>query len=184
MKTFTTLALLATSVFASAPNPGSGWKRTLLLDDFTGSANTLPGSNWQIQTGTQYSGGPSNWGTGEVETYTRNTANVRKSGGGNLFITPRKSSSGQWTSGRIESTRSDLACPAGGKMRVEARIMMPGVNSQNGLGYWPSFWMIGGKFRQNRQSWPSVGEIDIMEAVNGQTMVTNALHCVSPPFHT
>lgn len=183
MKTFASaisLALCANGVLSAAPSTsGTEWKNTLLLDDFTGGSGAAPSSsNWIIQTGTQYAGGPAQWGTGEVETYTKSGANVRQAGNGNLLITPVKSSSGQWTSARIESVRNDFAAPAGGKLRIESRISMPAVTSTNGLGYWPAFWALGGDFRQNRTNWPAVGEIDIMENVNGGSTVSNVLHCV------
>ncbi|EGP84896.1 unnamed protein product [Zymoseptoria tritici ST99CH_3D7] len=183
MLTLTTLFLLAPLALASAPSiTNTQWKKTLFLDDFTGSANTLPSSsNWILQTGTQYSGGPSQWGTGEVETYTTSTANVRQAGNGSLLIIPQKSSSGQWTSARIETRANNFAAPVGGKLRIEARIKLPSVTTTNGQGYWPAFWALGGDFRSNRQSWPGVGEIDIMENVNAQTGATNALHCGTNP---
>lgn len=68
--------------------------------------------------------------------------------------------------------------PAGGKLRIEARIQMPNVTPTNGLGYWPAFWALGGQFRQNRTNWPAVGEIDIMENVNAGSTVNHGLHCV------
>lgn len=190
MKTFASavsLALCATNALASAPSvSGTEWKKTLFLDDFTGGSGSAPSSsNWIMQTGTAYPGGPAQWGTFEVETYTKSGTNVRQGGNGNLLITPVKSSSGQWTSARIETVRNDFAPPAGGKLRIESRIKIPNVTGSNGLGYWPAFWAIGGDFRSNRTNWPAVGEIDIMENVNGGSSVYNVLHCVSPIYwHT
>lgn len=123
------------------------------------------------------------WGTGEVETYTSSSNNVRlytdTSNNGHLWLVPQRSSSGAWTSGRVESRRSDFAAPAGGKLRVEASIKMPDVTGSNGLGYWPAFWLVGGAFRGNYTNWPEIGEIDIMENINGQDTITEVLHCVS-----
>ncbi|KAF2170805.1 glycoside hydrolase family 16 protein [Zasmidium cellare ATCC 36951] len=181
MKASTTplaLALCVCSVLGDAPSTsGTEWKKTQLLDDFTGTPGSLPSSsNWIIQTGTSYPGGPAQWGTGEVETYTSST-NIRLFDSGHLWIVPQRSSSGAWTSGRIESRRNDFAAPAGGKLRVEARIKMPDVTGSNGLGYWPAFWLVGGAFRGNYSNWPAVGEIDIMENINGQDTITEVLHC-------
>ena len=88
-------AAVATAAGAAVPPTPSGW--TLVWsDDFTGAANTLPSSgNWIIDTGTSYPGGPANWGTGEIQTYTNSTANVRQDGAGNLRITPIRNGSGQ-----------------------------------------------------------------------------------------
>ncbi|CAK4018313.1 glycoside hydrolase family 16 [Lecanosticta acicola] len=183
MKTFTSvvsIALSASTVFASAPSTsGTQWTKTLLLDDFTGGSGAAPNSNnWILQTGTQYTGGPAQWGTGEIETYTTSGNNIRQAGNGDLWIIPQKSSSGAWTSARMESKLNNFAAPAGGKMRVEASIMMPNVTAANGAGYWPAFWMLGGQFRSNYTNWPAVGEVDIMEAVNGgNTQSNTVLHC-------
>jgi beta-glucanase (GH16 family) len=54
---------------------------------------------------------------------------------------------------------------------------MPNVTGNAALGYWPAFWMLGGPFRGNYNNWPSVGEIDIMENVNGRNSVFSTLHC-------
>lgn len=190
MKTFASalsLALSAGTALAAPPSTsGTQWVKTLLLDDFTGGSGAAPNSaNWVLQTGTGYPGGAPQWGTGEVQTYTSSGANIRQAGNGNLNIIPVKSSSGQWTSARMESQRSDFAAPAGGKLRVESRIMMPAVTASNGAGYWPAFWMLGGQFRSNRTSWPMCGEIDIMEAANGGNSQTGSvLHCVSSNIFT
>lgn len=182
MKTFTaavSLALYASSALASAPSTsGTEWRRTLFLDDFTGRSGQAPDSSkWTAQTGIKYPGGPEQWGTGEIQTYTNSGNNIRQAGNGNLNIIPVKNNAGAWTSARLETNSASFAAPAGGKLRVEARIAMPDVTGANGLGYWPAFWMIGGNFRQNRTNWPAVGEIDIMENVNGADTITNVLHC-------
>ncbi|MGW2524716.1 glycoside hydrolase family 16 protein [Streptomyces sp. NPDC001617] len=165
------------SASASAPTPPSGWSQ-VFLDDFTGSAGTgVNTSNWIYDTGTSYSGGPANWGTGEVETMTNSTNNVALDGSGNLKITPIRDASGNWTSGRIETQRTDFQPPAGGKLRVEARIQMPNVTGDAAAGYWPAFWMLGAPYRGNYQNWPSVGELDVMENVNGINKTWATMHC-------
>lgn len=166
---------------ASAPTPPSGWTQ-VFLDDFNGAAGSgVNTSNWQYDTGTSYPGGPANWGTGEVETMTTSTGNVSLDGSGNLRITPLRSSSGAWTSGRIETTRTDFQPPAGGKLRVEARIQMPNVTGTAAEGYWPAFWALGAPYRGNYQNWPGVGELDIMENVQGLNRVWATLHCGTNP---
>ncbi|MFI6023504.1 glycoside hydrolase family 16 protein [Streptomyces sp. NPDC051287] len=166
---------------ASAPGTPSGWSQ-VFLDDFNGAAGTgVNTSNWQYDTGTSYPGGAGNWGTGEVETMTSSTNNVALDGNGNLLITPRRDASGNWTSGRIETTRTDFQPPAGGKLRVEARLQMPNVTGTAAQGYWPAFWMLGAPFRGNYQNWPSVGELDIMENVQGLNTTWATMHCGSSP---
>src|SRR5262245_45983575 len=97
-------ALLAPTPFSfaaqpSVPPPDSGWTQ-VWADDFNGNANALPSSsNWIIDTGHAYPGGPGNWGTGEIQDYTNNPGNLSLDGGGNLRITPVRDGSGNWTSG-------------------------------------------------------------------------------------
>ncbi|MFI7292927.1 glycoside hydrolase family 16 protein [Streptomyces sp. NPDC050121] len=166
---------------ASAPTPPSGWTQ-VFLDDFTGAAGTgVNTSNWQYSTGTSYPGGPANWGTGEVETMTNSTNNVSLDGNGNLRITPLRDSAGNWTSGRIETKRTDFQPPSGGKLRVEARLQMPNVTGTAAEGYWPAFWTLGAPYRGNYQNWPGVGELDIMENVQGLNKVWATMHCGTNP---
>jgi beta-glucanase (GH16 family) len=42
--------------------------------------------------------------------------------------------------------------------------------------------MLGEAFRGNYLNWPSVGEIDIMENVNGLNMSNSTLHCGVSPY--
>ncbi|MFJ6561466.1 glycoside hydrolase family 16 protein [Streptomyces sp. NPDC091412] len=166
---------------ASAPTPPAGWTQ-VFLDEFDGPAGTgVNTSNWQYDTGTSYPGGAANWGTGEVETMTSSTSNVALDGSGNLLITPRRDASGNWTSGRIETKRTDFQPPAGGKLRVQARIQMPNVTGAAAKGYWPAFWMLGAPFRGNYWNWPGVGELDIMENVQGLNTNWATIHCGTNP---
>ncbi|MBL7253098.1 carbohydrate-binding protein [Paractinoplanes lichenicola] len=170
-------AAMAVAANAALPPPPSGWTQ-VWADDFTGAANTLPsGANWIIDTGTSYPGGPPQWGTGEIQTYTNSTSNVAHDGAGNLRITPLRNGSGQWTSARIETQRTDFKAPAGGVLRLEGRIQMPNVTGNAALGYWPAFWALGAPYRNDRYSWPAIGEFDVMENVNGINSVWGVLHC-------
>ncbi|AJE43486.1 glycoside hydrolase family 16 protein [Streptomyces nodosus] len=166
---------------ASAPAPPSGWNQ-VFLDDFNGPAGSgVDTGNWQYDLGTGYPGGAGNWGTGEVETMTSSTDNVSLDGNGNLLITPRRDGSGHWTSGRIETTRGDFQPQAGGALRVEARIQMPNVTGAAAKGYWPAFWMLGTPYRGNYWNWPGVGELDIMENVQGLNTNWSTMHCGTSP---
>ncbi|MDG4828706.1 carbohydrate-binding protein [Solwaraspora sp. WMMD1047] len=175
-------ALAGAGVAARAAVPAQpGWN-LVWSDDFTGAANTLPSaSNWIIDTGTSYPGGPPNWGTGEIQTYTNSTANVSHDGAGNLRITPIRNGSGQWTSSRIETVRSNFKPPAGGVLAIEGRIQMPNVTGAAASGYWPAFWALGSPYRGNYQNWPGIGEFDVMENVNGLNSVWGVLHCGVAP---
>ncbi|MDR7274816.1 glycoside hydrolase family 16 protein [Catenuloplanes atrovinosus] len=162
---------------ASLPPTPSGW--TLQWsDDFAGAANALPSSsNWIFTTGTQYPGGPAQFGTGEIQTYTTNSANIGLDGNGNLRITPVRDSAGRWTSSRIETQRTDFKPPAGGVLRIEGRLQMPNVTGAAAAGYWPAFWALGAPYRGNYWNWPGIGELDVMENVNGLNQVWGTLHC-------
>ncbi|CNG37288.1 glycoside hydrolase family protein [Mycobacterium tuberculosis] len=170
-------ALTLPTADASVPPPPDGWS-LVWSDDFNGAAGQLPSSaNWIIDTGHAYPGGPGNWGTGEIQRYTADPANVSLDGGGNLRITPVKSSSGEWTSARIETQRTNFKPADGRVLRIEGRIQMPNVTGNQALGYWPAFWALGSPYRGNYQNWPAIGEFDIMENVNGINSVWGVLHC-------
>ena len=146
--------------------------------DFSGAAGTAPSStDWKADTGTSAPGGPAQWGTGEVETMSNSTSNVHLDGNGHLDITALDTN-GSWTSGRIESQRSDFSAPAGGMMQISASIEQP--NPQFGIGYWPAFWTLGAGDRTGG-TWPSVGETDIMEDVNAHAETASTLHCGVAP---
>jgi hypothetical protein len=175
-------ATFAMNADAAVPGPPSGMT-TVFSDDFTGAAGTgLNRTNWLYDIGTSYPGGAANWGTGEVETVTDSTSNVYQDGSGNLVIKPIRDGSGRWTSGRVETQRTDFAAPAGGRVRIEARLQQPNVSGAAAAGYWPAFWALGAAARPvGATNWPGVGEWDVMEDINGRSSVFSALHCGSSP---
>ena len=181
-----TVPLAVTPTSAAPPPPAAEWTQSW-HDDFDGSAGSPPAAeNWIIDTGHAYPGGPDNWGTGEIQNYTADPANLALDGGGHLTITPLRDGAGNWTSARIETRRADFKPPAGGALRIEARIQMPDIGGTPALGYWPAFWALGSPYRGNNWNWPSIGEFDIMENVNGIDSVWGVLHCgVNPggPCH-
>lgn len=158
----------------STPHANAATWTQIWSDEFNGSAGSgVDTSNWKYDTGTGF-------GTGEIETMTTSTSNVHQDGAGHLVITALRDGSGNWTSGRIETQRSDFGPPTGGLMAVEASIQQPNVSGAAGEGYWPAFWMLGAPFRIDG-AWPKDGEVDILEDVNGLSSVYGTLHCgVSP----
>jgi Ricin-type beta-trefoil lectin domain len=183
------LAMLAVSVGlpptaaqASLPPVPSGWTQ-VFADDFNGAANTgVNTANWLYDLGTGYPGGAANWGTGEVETMTNSTQNVYQDGAGRLVIKPIRNGSGQWTSGRIETQRTDFAAPVGGKLRFQGSLQQPNVSGAAAAGYWPAFWSMGAAARGvGATNWPSIGEIDLMEDINGRSSEFATLHCGVAP---
>jgi hypothetical protein len=114
----TAMVVAAPTPASAVPAPPAGYT-VVFGDDFNGAAGTrLNETNWQYDLGTSYPGGAANWGTGEVETMTSNSANVSMDGAGHLAITPLRYAAGRWTSARIETRRTDFQPPAGGKMRI------------------------------------------------------------------
>jgi hypothetical protein len=172
-------AASAATVTGSAPTL-AGYQLTW-KDDFNGAAGrpVEPGK-WIYDTGTGYgcTGCPSNWGTFEIESMSDSTQNVSVDGQGNLLITPVKQTDGTWTSGRIETRKTDFTADEHGILRVQASIELPqtGVGPA-AAGYWPAFWMLGDSFRGNYLNWPGIGEIDIMENINGRPTEFATLHC-------
>jgi beta-glucanase (GH16 family) len=167
---------------AAVPDAPAGMT-TVFSDDFTGAAGSgLNRSDWLYDIGHGYPGGAANWGTGEIAYMTDSTENVYQDGSGNLAIRPLRDASGNWTSGRIETQRTDFAAPEGGKVRIEARIKQPDVSGAAAAGYWPAFWALGDAARPvGATNWPSIGEWDILENINGRDSVFAALHCGTNP---
>lgn len=171
------LAAVAAVSMAAVPAQADETWTTVFEDTFDGPAGTgLDTQNWLYDKGTGYPGGAANWGTGEIETVTDSTGNVYHDGAGHLVIKPLRDASGAWTSGRIETQRTDFGAPAGGQMEMSATIQQP--DPAHGLGYWPAFWAMGADARPvGATNWPSIGELDIMENVNALDKHSSTFHC-------
>ena len=132
----------------------TGWQ-LVWSDEFNGPAGSPPDpTKWN------YDLGDGGWGNGEAETYTNSTQNAFQDGNGNLVIRAIRSSSGQYTSARLQTgapgastNTTDLSWQYG---LVIARIKLP-----FGQGVWPAFWMLGENY--GSVGWPNCGEADIME---------------------
>jgi beta-glucanase (GH16 family) len=176
---FLPVGLLASASPAGAtvPAPPSGFTLTW-SDDFNGGSGTgVPAATWKYDTGQGV------FGTGEIETMTTSTSNVYEDGAGHLVLKALHSGTDPnsgWTSGRIETQSSSFGAAAGGVVRMESIIQQPNVNTANGAGYWPAFWMLGNGLR-NGGTWPSIGEVDILEDINGRSSVFGTLHCGTNP---
>jgi len=173
----TTLSLPLTLVLPTSPAQADDSWTTVFEDTFDGGAGTgLNQQDWLYDRGTGYPGGAANWGTGEIEVATDSTQNVYHDGNGHLAIKPLRDAAGNWTSGRIESQRTDFAAPAGGQMEMSASLRQP--DPASGLGYWPAFWAMGADARPvGATNWPSIGELDIMENVNALSKHSTTFHC-------
>ena len=148
--TTTTTATASTPPVASAPAAAPAARRLLFADEFNGAAGALPsGSAWDPQEG-------AGWGTGQLQSYTARTQNVKVDGAGNLALIARKESyqGSGYTSARLQ-TKDRFSFTYG---RAEARIKVP-----SGAGLWPAFWMLGDDIYT--KGWPEAGEIDVMETI-------------------
>jgi Glycosyl hydrolases family 16 len=146
-----------------------GW-REVWDGSFNGPAgSSVNTTDWQYLNGQ----GLAFFGTGEVETTTSSPYNIHLDGHGDLDIVvlgrgAAGSPGSEWTSARIKTKRL-FGAPAGGEMMVTASIKQP--DPAHGLGYWPGFWMLG------TGPWPTDGEIDVLEDVNGISQESGTLHC-------
>ena len=156
------LALLLTcAISASAQSPK--WTLTW-SDEFSGPANSSPDpKKWAFDLSDNQNH--------ELETYTRNPANVHQQDG-HLVITALKQKNTRpdgatrdYTSGRIFTQR--LFSQTYG--RFEASIKLP-----LGKGIWPAFWMLGDDI--DTAGWPKSGEIDIVENIGEPTLSHSTLH--------
>ena len=150
----------------AAPSASAGWA-TVFADTFPGSAGKAPSSaNWFYDLGTGF-------GMGAVQHTSTSTQNAYLDGSGHLVLKAFRLSNGTWQSARLESTRDDFKAAAGGELEMTASIRLPSVS--DGLGYWPAFAALGAPVRTGGK-WPTSGEIDMMEDVNGQDAASQALH--------
>jgi len=136
-------------------------KRTLVFEETFDSGTQLNEDVWSYEIG---AGG---WGNKESQYYTRSDKNVRILDNV-LHITAHKEDieGSPYSSGRI-LTRGKKTWQYG---RFEIRAKMP-----SGKGTWPAIWMLGVK--EGNESWPKIGEIDIMEHVGRtQDIVHFSLH--------
>jgi beta-glucanase (GH16 family) len=163
------LALLPALAAAVTPPSYDGYS-VVFSDDFTGSAGSSPNStNWNVALSIDTNN--------EAETYTTSHTNLQISGGQTVQFIPRKSASGIWTSGRIETKGSWT--PTDGKiMLIQASIYLGSAPQANKQGLWPAFWALGDSMRHGTE-WPAAGEIDIFEQVDGIATAYGTVHCGS-----
>jgi len=121
----------------------AGGSKLVWSDDFNvdGAPNT---ANWT------YDLGAGGWGNNELQTYTKNSENVKVESGF-LKITAKKNGS-SYTSARLKS--QGLRKFKYGKFEIKAKLPAS-------KGTWPAIWMLGSNFPD--VGWPNSGEIDIME---------------------
>lgn len=130
-------------------------------DEFAQADGSYPDpAKWGFDVGN----GSGGWGNNQLEYDTTNNATIQS---GQLVIEARQESFGgkNYTSTRM-LTKGKSSWTYG---RMEARIKIP-----RGQGIWPAFWMLGVNI-DSGVSWPTCGEIDIMENI-GKTSDQGTVH--------
>lgn len=130
-------------------------------DDFNG--DVLNPDNWNYEIGN----GDNGWGNNEAQYYTDAEDNVKVEDGNLIITAKREAESGfNFTSARI-TTKDKFEFTYG---RVELRAKLP-----SGGGTWAAMWMLGAEWPE--ETWPGVGEMDILEFVgNDPGKTISALH--------
>ena len=137
---------------------GSGNNDELVWSDEFDGNGSINTNNWNYETG---GGG---WGNQEVQNYTNSSNNIYKENG-ILKIKVIKESNNTYTSARI-TTKNKFDFKYG---RVDIRAKLPSL-----AGTWPALWMLGANI--DSVSWPSCGEIDIMEQFEDKSYVQSTCH--------
>ena len=137
-------------------------------EQFTG--DDLNEADWNYEIGT----GSNGWGNNELQYYQRENTILSD---GHLIIEAREEAvnGSNYTSSRL-TTMNKKEFKYG---RIDMRAALP-----EGQGIWPALWMLGADFQQ--VSWPSCGEIDIMELVGNlpNRVYGTAHYGVSGTFNT
>lgn len=148
---------------SSAATPASSAatdENLLWSDEFEGSS--IDETKWGYNIGT----GENGWGNSELEYYTNRPENVYVKDGLLHIRAQKEDYEGKnYTSTRLLS-QNKFTFTYG---TVEARIALP-----VGEGIWPAFWMLGENI--DDVSWPACGEIDIIEAINDESIVYGTHH--------
>jgi len=119
--------------------------------------DSLNSEIWNVNVGDGCDEGLCGWGNAELQWYSESNAYIADVIGeeGNsalvLEALDEESNGYSFTSGKVDSS-NNISVQYG---MIEVRVSIPDV----GIGLWPAAWMLG----TSTQSWPSKGEIDMME---------------------
>ena len=145
----------------------SGWDIEW-ADEFNGAA--LNSSNWVVANNTEQNDSMCRDATCVYE-------NVAVSGG-HLRLTAKRESRGwaSYTTGAVFSKNKRFwAAAEGSPFRLCVSGILPGT-PRDGAGLWPAFWMMP----NDVSCWPSHGELDLMEEINGDGVEHYTYHVSSP----
>jgi len=142
---------------SSAACVSAAWN-LIWSDEFNGTS--LDSTKWTPEIGA------SGWGNNELQYYTGTPSNVQFDNGQLHIIARNDGPPGQQYSSARLITKNKLSFKYG---RVSGRLQLP-----LGQGIWPAFWMLGANIDQ--VSWPSCGEIDVMEHINNESKIYGTTH--------
>jgi beta-glucanase (GH16 family) len=155
-------------VSASSWCDEAGWSR-VFEEEFTGTS--LNHTVWNVLNSTVYD-------DSSCRTAMCLEKNVAVTGG-NLVLTAKREHSGwaNWTTGAV-NTQDKIFWKAepGKPFRVCTSVLSPGNTTQGSAGLWPASWLMP----NTKACWPSNGEIDLFEMINGDGVAHSSYH-VSPP---
>jgi CxxC motif-containing protein (DUF1111 family)/beta-glucanase (GH16 family) len=130
--------------------------------------DSLNAQVWNIDTGDGCAQGICGWGNQELQWYAENNASIEpvagESGNNALVLEARDEVVGDkvFTSGKVQSSNK-ISVQYG---MIEVRMQVPEIE----VGLWPAAWMLG----TSTASWPSKGEIDMMEMGQSATARSDA----------
>ncbi|MDA3649399.1 glycoside hydrolase family 16 protein [Saccharopolyspora indica] len=133
--------------------------RVIWRDDFDGPEGTpVDHDRWTVITGKP-------WAAGE-ESYADDTDHLSLDGRGNLRVTVTHTEEQGYVSGWLETSRADFLPPAGGALRIEARVRTaPGLGLDCAMFAWAERMRSLGD-EEPLQGWYKSGELDLFEVVN------------------
>lgn len=155
-------------IFTTTPptqTPATDYTNLVFSDEFN-TDGAPDSSKWGYDLGTG-----NGWGNNEAQSYTTNSGNVIVQGG-NLRITAKAENvaGANYTSARLKS-ENKFEFTYG---KIEFRAKMP-----TGGGTWPALWSLGQNYATN--TWPTCGEIDIMEhRGNSPNVIHGTCHYPGP----
>ena len=158
------LASVCAACSATSFCDADGWAK-VWADEFDGTA--LDNSSWTIDTGA---------GDSRVRNSQGTVANVWVKDG-QLTLRSQRQKAGKWnfTSGAVQTQNKRFWGGGGAVTRACVRAKLPGGEGSpygGGQGIWPAHWMMP----NTKACWPSNGEIDVMEMINGDGTTHSTYH--------
>jgi beta-glucanase (GH16 family) len=118
-------------------------------------------AKWDLINGWRHETGSSGWGNAELQDYTNDQRNAHVEG--STLVIKAIVEPGRITSARLTSHKT---------LERDRGYLMARITAPSAKGVWPAFWMLP----KEPFSWPTDGEVDIMESWNGLPANHSCLH--------